>query len=537
MKRKLVALMLACMLLLAAVACQKAADEKGEDSSFAKVNEEQNTSSSATSKEVLNIAVNRDLVNPVWYTGNSSTDYYYYNMFMEPLFVFTKEGNIEPYLLESYEEDKDNLRYILKLKQGILFHDGTELTAEDCKFSLDKYKDEGNLKSSAMSRVADIEVLDTYTVAINLTEWDSVLLYQLARFPGYMASKTAYETLGHDGFAAAPVGTGPYKFISREFESNVHFEKFEEYWQGEPIIDEVNVVVMAEDAIAMAALESGEIDAFFPSSTQTADILEGEGFNIVIAAVPSEVYTNSFMMSNPDDPLNDVRVRMAVSYAINPEEVAKAGWGKYAVPATQYAMPGSAMYTEEVTGQPYDPEKAKQLLAEAGYPDGFDTVINVTFYGGPTDPSALAQQNIQAQLAKVGINATINVFDMGQWTNVCNDWGTGMFVNQTTYPNGTASIICMNYRQGLTNVLGTDAYVISDKLNETVNTAMSSTGAEAAELFKQAQKIIFEEDCMLKATCFIYNTSALNPALKNSGIGAVSHRVPGAWTLWNAYFE
>lgn len=535
MKKRFVVLALCFALLACSIACNNQSANKQNPSSDNSSQTEVQPSSDGTAKEELVIAATKDLEDPVWFSGNSSVDHYYYNFYYETLMRFDKNGDVYPYLAESLEEDIENLRYIIKLRKGIKFHDGTELNAEACKFCLDKYKEEGILKASAASLVTDIEILDEYTVAINLSQWDSVLPSQLARNMGFMASKTAYETLGHDGFAEAPAGTGPYKLVEREFEASVTFEKFEDYWQGEPIIDKAVVRVIADDSIAMAALEMGEIDAFFPSSYEIADYLEAEGFNIVVAAVPSSAYTLCFDMSHEDDPLHDIRVRQAVAYAIDREAVVNAIFGKYGVITNQYATPTSPYYNPDVEGYTYNPEKAKALLAEAGYPDGFTTRISICS-SSTTDPSVRAQQIVAEQLKAVGITAEINLFEGGQWTNMANDWAPGMLTCKTTYANGTPSMIAMNYRHGLSNVLGTDAFVVSDKLDDLVVRGMAAPKEEAIELFKQAQKIIFDDDCMVKVLCLFANTAAVNPKLMDSGIGEVTHLVPGEWTLWTAYF-
>lgn len=541
MKKYLCVALVFAVLLSALLGCSPSKDgaNAANPNELSKTTDEKNDISGEDIGEpkkggVLKIACISDLQSSLWYELRITKDYYWANMFYEPLLMFDANGDPQPYLAESIDEDAENLRYIIKLREGILFHDGEELTAEVCKWNLDFYKENGVLRDSAFSSLKGVEVLDTYTVALNLYQWDSIIPSQLARSAGFMVSQKAYEEMGDDAFAKNPIGTGPFKWDSRENDVKISFVKFSDYWQGEPLLDGVEMIVIAEDSVAMAALEAGEIHAFFPVNFDIADYMKDKGYKVVQTAIPDQTYTVCFDMSHEDDPFSNLLVRQAAAYALDGESIAKAVWSDYAQVTNQYALPGTTYYNEVVENYPYNPEKAKEILAEAGYPDGFDTRICISSGSGA---GITASEIVAQQLTEVGIRTEIVQFDPGQWSKWCDDWYPGMFGHMMTYANGVPSILVMNFRQGLSNVLGTDAFVISDKLNETVSAARALGGEEAVLAYQEAQKIIFEDECMMKMVCAKSQPFILSPAIKDSTIGEISGGVPDNWHLYTAWLD
>lgn len=541
MKRKLVALMLACILLLAAIACQNAADEKGGDTADSfNVNNNQNESDSTEAEEnnhaggTLIIGVNQDLQQPLWFNVRQVTDFYYTNCFLEPLLQLDEKGDPQPYLCESFTADVDNLKYIIDLKQGIIFHDGTQLTADVCKWNLDLYKERGVLSSSFLKNVESFEVTGDYQVTIHMSSWDSTLPYGLARAAGFMCSQDAYEKMGEEAFEKAPVGTGPFKFDSREYDVSVTFTKYENYWQGEPLLDEVKFVIYGSDAVAQAALEVGDVHVIFPESLDVAAALESKGFKLVKTAVPAQSSSFGIECNNEESPLHDIRVRQAVCYAIDRNAVIEATYGSNATVSTQYALPGTTYYNDEITNYEYNPEKAKQLLAEAGYADGFKTKI-WTYNTATLEIKAC--QVIAQQLAEVGIDCEIEITDVAAYIVGIDGWGDGFLYHAMTLSNGVPSIINANFVQGLKSGLGVQSFLHPDDLNEIVIKGASSTGEDSIEAFKTAQKMIFEEYCMLKYIGSVFKCTVRSPKVMDSTIGEVAYAVPGSWTMWKAWIS
>lgn len=519
--KRMTALLLA-LLLLFAIGCAPA------------VNEEQQPEATANGENATddtNHPMGGDIVVATTLTTNTMSPFeirgasVYAELLYESLLRLDEEGVPQPYLAETFEEDIDSLTYTIKLREGILFHDGSELTAEVAKWNLDTYKERGVLSSSFLSKLESVEVTDEYTIVLHMSEWDAFLPYALAR-PlgcGYMVSKEAYEKDGVD-----TVSTGPFKLDSWEQGVYTKVVKFEDYWQGEPYLDSVTLQVFASTVVAQASLETGEIDAIFNTDYDSTSYLASEGYTVYTTAIPASNHTICFHCVNEEDPFSNLLVRQAVCYAIDREVIADALFAGYGEASTQYGAPGSMYYNEDVTGYEYDAEKAKQLLAEAGYPDGFSTTL--TAFSVPLWMDIC--QVVVEQLAEVGITVEINVVDGAGYAVAVDGWGGGMLFHPMGMDNGAASQIAANFVQGLESGLGVSSFIHPDDLNAKIQEACVSETAEATEMFKEVQKMIFEDYCLLKSIGVTYSTTVVNPDLIDSGLGAITS---SSHTLWKAY--
>lgn len=538
--KKITAILLALLMMASFVACTNVTEQPdstqspGTSDVSGNENNGENTTSEPKKGGQLVIGVNQDFLQPLWYNHRQPKDFLYTNCIMETLLMFDENGDPQPYLCESFEADMDNLTYTIKLKEGILFHDGTELDAEVCKWNLDIYKERGVLSSSFLGNVESFEVTGDYEVTIHMSAWDSTLPYGLARAAGFMCSKEAYESMGEAEFEKAPVGTGPFMFDSREYDVSVTFVKFADYWQGEPLLDSVKFVYYESDAVAQAALEVGDIDVFFPESLDVATYLGEEGYDVIKTKVPAQAASFGFECNNPDSPLYDVKVRQAICHALDRDAIMAATYGDYGVVSTQYALPGSTYYNDEITNFDYDPELAKQLLAEAGYPDGFETSIWI--YNTAT-LQVKACQIITEQLAAVGIDCEIKITDLAAFIVGIDGWGDGLFYHAMTLSNGTPSILNANFVQNLTSGLGVTSFLHPDDLDAVIKKGVATSGDESVEAFKEAQKLIFEDYCMLKYFGAAFSCTVRSPKVKDSAIGEVALGVPGAWTMWTAWID
>lgn len=325
-----------------------------------------------------------------------------FNIF-EGLVKPTSDGNLIPAVASSYEETEGGKVYTFTLRDNVKFHDGSTVTAEDVKFSLDKCADasEGEPLVPAFSNVDSIEILDEHTVQVILKEADT-------EFLAYMT--TAIIPAANENPDTNPIGTGPYKYVSRSPQENFVVERFEDYW-GEPAyIQDVTFKICANADSIVMDLEGGSIDMFARvTSTQAAslsddfEILEGT-MNLVQA-----LYLN-----HEEAPFDDERVRQALCYATDVEEI------KLMVSDGKGTQIGSSMfpafgkyYMEELNdAYPTNVEKAKELLKEAGYGDGLSFTITVPSNYQPHIDTA---QVLVEQFKKIGVQAEIQLVEWDSW--------------------------------------------------------------------------------------------------------------------------
>ncbi|MFV2092160.1 MAG: ABC transporter substrate-binding protein, partial [Hyphomicrobiales bacterium] len=332
-----------------------------------------------------------------------------------------KPGTTElvPDLAESYEISADGLVYTFKLRQGVKFHNGREMTAADIKYSLDRVvnpetqspgagfywsvKGFDEVSSGSATGLSGVEVIDDYTIRITLSNPDATFLHVMALNFSSVVPREAVEEFGED-FGTNPVGTGAFKMASWTRGQSVVFERNRDYYQeGVPKLDQITFEVGQEPIVALLRLERGEVDiagdgippARFLETMANPDfkdqVVEGD-----------QLHTGYVTMNVKIAPFDDIRVRQAVAMAINKDRIVRI-INNRAVPANQPLPPLMPGYDTEYQGQPYDVEAAKALLAEAGLGDGFETEL----YTANTDPQPRIAQAIQQDLAQIGIRAEI----------------------------------------------------------------------------------------------------------------------------------
>lgn len=451
----------------------------------------------------------------------------------EKLFNFDESGNPVVMLLDSYEQNPDALTYTFHVKQGVYFHDGSELTAEVVKWNLDMYKAEGAQSASFLGNVDSVEVVDKYTCILHLGAWDALIPFYMAREGGcgYIQSQEAYEKNGKDWCAKNPVTTGPFKFVSWNSDVDVVLERNENYWQGEVLLDKVVYHIYQDDSTIQAAFIAGEVDAMLNATTTVAEVLKGMGFDTVVGGVPANCYTICFESKKEADPFHDIRVRQAASYAIDRDSIAKVLFGDYGTSTTQYAVKGSPYYNEEVDGYPYDIEKAKALMKESGYENGFDTVIYLNSSG---NTSIQLGQIIVEELSAINIRAEIKLVDNAAYTKLIDGWDGGINIHGMGMDAGVPTQIAGSYRDGLSSGIGLNSFDRPAELGPTISAGLASDAEGVVQNFKKAQKIIFQDHCLLKAVAVNFPVAIVSPKVHDSGLGAT---VSTSADLWNAWIE
>lgn len=313
---------------------------------------------------------------------------------------------MEPALAESWEVSSDGLVWTFHLRRGVQFHHGYgEFTAEDARFSIQRLIDGNSRHAADYKNVNEIVALDPYTLEFRLKEPDAFFLFGVGNFHGgSVVSKKAVEELG-DAFKANPVGTGPFAFSEWLPKEKVVLVRHENYWRGKPILERIEFIFMPDINTRTLALESGEIDATTSGADDEAWVQSMRSKGVVVDTLGYDVPMMLYYNMNVK-PLDDLKVRMALAYAINRQDFVDYHGPSICQPQITPLPPG--MYgaiTEAVPLYDHDLAKAKKLLAEAGYPNGFDlgTVLSSVraLYRDPLEI-------VQAQWAKVGVTFEIN---------------------------------------------------------------------------------------------------------------------------------
>jgi peptide/nickel transport system substrate-binding protein len=282
-------------------------------------------------------------------------------------------GNpMAPSLAESWSASPDGLVYEFVLRRGAKFHNGDPVTAEDVKFSLERYR--GAAHRTLKERVAAVEIPDPSRVRIRLKQpWpDFMTFYTDATGAGWVVPKKYVEKVGDEGFKKAPVGAGPYRFVSFTPGVEVVLEAFEQYWRKPPSVKRLVLRSIPEESTRLAALKRGEVDMAYAVRGELAEQLRrtpGLTLRPVVGQATFWVYFTE--QWDPKSPWHDRRVRLAVNYAIDRATMNQAELLGHARPIGSI-IPSSFQFYWQPPTSSYDPAKAKQLLADAGYPNGFD---------------------------------------------------------------------------------------------------------------------------------------------------------------------
>jgi peptide/nickel transport system substrate-binding protein len=308
------------------------------------------------------------------------------------------KGTPIPQLAASWQYGTDSKTLTFKLRQGVKFQDGTDFNAEAAKYCLDMYR---NSSKADLKIVSSIDIVDNYTIRLNLTSFDPAFLNNLAQGAGKMVSPTNAKTLGKDAMTH-PVGTGPYKFISYSKDVSVKFERFDSYWGGKPYLDGIEYVISADPSTSLMAFKAGDVQVLRRVGSKDANDLKAQGY--ILTAAGSNILGIAGDSKNPDSPFSNIKVRQAISYAIDTNTIARTISYGFSPATNQWAMPNSQGYNPDVVGYPYNVQKAKQLLAEAGYPNGLNTKITYDAGGSSYKDVFTA---VQDYLSVIGIKTEL----------------------------------------------------------------------------------------------------------------------------------
>ena len=355
----------------------------------------------------LNVGIAQDLDSSLdpHKTVKAGTREVMFNVF-EGLLKPDANGNLNPAVAESYTVSDDHLLYTFKLRAGVKFHNGQEVTPEDVIWSYQRCGD--------ANAPADIIQVAAFANVEMYQEGDDTVCFQLQEPNNEFASYLTTAVLPKDYTEqdTAPVGTGPFKFVSRTAQESVVLERFDDYWGEKPDLTKVTYKIIENADSVLLSLQSGAVDVFAHLTTNQIQ-QRGDGFHVEEGTMN---LVQAVYLNNARAPFDNEKVRQAMSYAINRQEIMDImadGHGT-AVGSSIYPKLTKYFLPELVDYYSYDPAKGKELLAEAGYPDGFDMTIAVSSNYQPHMDTA---EVVVQQLAAIGIRATVQPVDATTWYN------------------------------------------------------------------------------------------------------------------------
>jgi peptide/nickel transport system substrate-binding protein len=454
---------------------------------------------------------------PAWFdpglnTGNITPMMVQYGLH-DALFKPMPEGRMTPSLAESYTQSADHLVYEFTLRPGIKFHHGEPVTAEDVKFSFERYK--GAAASLIKEKVNAVEVVDPQHIRFHLkAPWPDFLLYYTTPASGaaWIVPKKYLEQVGDEGFTKHPIGAGPYKFVSHQAGVELVLEAFEDYWRKTPHIKRLIMKVVPDESTRLAQLKNGEADiAYLMVGALGEEVKRDPRLRLIPSGGQSVQWLGLLDQADPKSPWHDVRVRLAANYAIDKQAISDVESFGIAPPVGSI-IPREFEFAWHVEPYPYDPEKARHLLKEAGFPNGFDAgeFTGTIQYASPVE-------SITNYLAAVGIRTKIRTVERAAWLTGWQEkkfrgllWcGAGGF--------GNAATRIENYLVST----GTYTYMQQPDIDELFRKQdIESNPLKRAAILQEIQRIAHERVLFVPLYAWIWHTG-VGPRLAEASLGKI----------------
>ena len=400
----------------------------------------------------------------------------YSNVF-EGLTRFMADGSVVPGLAESWTISDDGLVYTFSLRDGVTFHDGTTMDAEDVKFSLDRARaeDSTNAQKGLFAGITDVTVVDPLTVQVTLGAPNGMFLFNMAWGDAVIVAPESIADI-----ASNPVGTGAFSFADWVQGDRIELTRNDAYWGEAPALASATFRFISDPTAAFAAVMAEDVDVFvgFPAPDNLPQFEADPRFQVLVGNTEGETI---LAMNNKMEPFDNILVRQAVSLAIDRQAIIDGAMFGLGTPIGTHFAPHNPDYVDLTGNSPYDPDRARALLAEAGFPDGFTTTLKLP----PPSYARRGGEIIASQLRAIGIEAEISNLEWAQWLEEAfgaKDFGMtivshtepmdiGIYANPDYY---------FQYDNPAFQQLMTD-------LNLTTDPVMRS------EMLKQAQTIISED--------------------------------------------
>ena len=425
--KKLIALLLVLLMVFSLVACgqkeetpaaqEESKTETPKEEAKEETKEESDEASSTSSKDTINLVLNQviETINP-WDKDLLVGNQLMYQCY-DTLFFYTDAGEFEPRLAESYTVSEDGTLYTFKLRDDVVFHNGAPMTAEDVAWSLNyEYRDGPyTTRRNNVSGFVDARVVDDTTVEVEIASSDSTFLPFVSQY-GFIlceAEFMAAEEAGIVGTEWVPFGTGPYVITSFNPDAMITLEAFPDYYRGEARIKNINYQVLLDNNTITIAFEAGDLDFISVPTASWNNISSNSNYTTYLS--PTN-HVSWFMINTHEGPLGNKLVRQALSYGMDREAMCVIAYDGLAQPAYTYfnadtvfgALTVEEMEAAGINTFQYNPEKAKELLAEAGYADGLDLgtlyCINSSYW---EKMSTVFQDNMR----DIGVTVNIELAD------------------------------------------------------------------------------------------------------------------------------
>jgi len=422
-----------------------------------------------------------------WPASMAAADTYFLQAGIETLFRATMDGGSEPLLATGYTVAPDLSSMTISLREGVKFHDGTPFDAEACKFNLDAVME---AKAPGTLGWTSVEIVDTYTVKINIAEWENLIIGNFAGRTGMMISPTAIEKNGEEWAMTNICGTGAFILSKFERDTILEYTAFDDYWQeGKPYLDGIQYICIPDSVTQVTTFKVGDAELLEPWSGQVLSELKD---------IPGTefIYNDSgaFILypddANPDSPFSKREVREAVEYAIDKDSLLKvSGFGIFDA-AYQDPCRGAIGYIEDLPKRTYNVDKAKELLAQAGYPDGFECTLSITI---PAPDIKDAQVAIQTFLAAVGITCNLEFADPAKYAEYVDKGWHSTLIYSPAYAAG-------NFLSSVQTYYMVPGYYVSlkgpDNLKALYDAALNSPDVDSA-LVEKVTRAMYEDDSLI----------------------------------------
>lgn len=404
------------------------------------------------------------------------------------LVALDENGELIPSLAESFEQ-VDDVTYKFTIKQGVKFHNGEEFTVDDAVFSLKRAAE----APAIANLFGDIdpngfEVIDDTNFTVKLKAPNTSFLYNLMLPGGSMLNQKAVEEAG-DSYAMDPVGTGPFKFVDWQKGDRVELERFDEYFGEKPAFSKMTIRAIPEATNRTIELESGGVDVAYEISANDVSRVEDNPDLQLTRLIDNSTQYLGF--NTQKEPFNDVRVRQAINYALDVPAIVETAWKGVGQVAQGPMSPNVNYFNPDIKQYEYNVEKAKELLAEAGYEDGFSTLLWTNEKQERVDMATI----IQSQLKEIGIQVDVEILEWGSYLEKLGNGEQDMFIigwtGQSTDPDVSL------YGPLSKETLGAGAnftFFINDRVNDLlVEGRKIPDSPEREAMYYEIQEVFAEE--------------------------------------------
>ena len=330
----------------------------------------------------------------------------YSNVF-EGLTRFMGDGAVVAGLAESWEISADGCIYTFKLRDGVTFHDGTTMEATDVEFSLNRARaeDSTNAQKGLFAGITAVEAVDAHTVKVTLDKPNGNFLFNMAWGDAVIVAPESIENIKQ-----TPIGTGAFKFTNWVQGDKIELTRNDAYWGTAPALETATFKFISDPTAAFAAVMAEDVDVFsgFPAPENLPQFEADPRFQVLVGSTEGETILST---NNKMPPFDNVLVREALAHAIDRQAIVDGAMFGYGTPIGTHFAPHNPAYVDLTGDSAYDPEKAKELLAKAGFADGFETTLHLP----PPSYARRGGEIIAAQLAEVGIKAEITNVEWAQW--------------------------------------------------------------------------------------------------------------------------